>query len=158
MSELAEIYLGMRNQFLTTAPEDVGGSAPVYALLFEVEASGTIVTTAATAAGDASVYFSKGGGAIGGIGIPEVREAAKSLVELAGTLFDRAEPSADTAPPNRGEVSLILLTEGGPRVLRAAIASKFQPGDPLLAMVRDSNALAAMLLRARPAATMAKPA
>src|SRR5437763_9641376 len=84
MSEMAEIYLGLRNQFLSTAPEQVGGSAPVYALLFEVEASGTIVTTAATAAGDASVYFSKGGGAIGGIGIAEVRDAAKALLALGG--------------------------------------------------------------------------
>jgi hypothetical protein len=157
MSEMADIYLGLRNQFLATAAADVDGGAPAYALLFEVEANGTIVTTAATTAGDASVYFSKGGGAIGGIGIAAVRDAAKALVALGGTLFDRTEPTADTAPPGLGEVSLILLTDGGPRVLRAAIASKFQPGDPFLAMVRDSNALTTMLLRARPAATAAKP-
>jgi hypothetical protein len=88
MSEMADIYLGLRNQFLATAPEHVDGGAPVYALLFEVDASGTIVTTASTAAGDASVYFSNGGGANGGIGIAEVRHAAKALVALAGTLFD----------------------------------------------------------------------
>src|SRR5438309_1542477 len=157
MTEMADIYLGLRSRFLATAPEQVGGGAPVYALLFEVEASGTIVTTAATAGGDASVYFSKGGGAIGGIGIAEVRDAAKALVALGATLVDRTEPAADMAPPGRAEVSLILLTDGGPRVLRAAIASKFQPSDPLLTMVRDSNALTTMLLRARPVATAAKP-
>jgi|1186.fasta_scaffold81379_1 hypothetical protein len=158
MTEMADIYLGLRSQFLATAPAEVDGGAPVYALLFEVEANGTIVTTAATAAGDASVYFSKGGGAIGGIGIAEVRDAAKALVASAAALLDRTEPTTITAPPSPGELSLILLTDRGPRVLRAAIASKFQPGDPLLTMVRDSGALTTMLLRAPPAATAVGPA
>src|SRR5438874_9737352 len=81
----AEVYRELRSHALGVGPEDdgvelPGGENQPYGVLMETGYPNGVATLVAFASGDASLYFSTGGGIIGGIGHEAVRVAAQHLV------------------------------------------------------------------------------
>jgi hypothetical protein len=153
MSSAGDVYLGLRQVFLQTQRSNLepGNYPDVYGLLFEAASPAGVVSLATTAQGDASVYQSTGGGAIGGIGNPEAREAAKAIVSLGAQLIDRASLGRDTAPPEAGQISVALLTDAGVKSFRVDASTRFLATDPLVELIRQAGALVTLMMRARPA-------
>jgi hypothetical protein len=73
------------------------------------------VSVVAFKSGDASLYFSNGGGSLGGIGHETVREAAKKLVAAAAEQALSLPVEADFPLPQTGEVRFSVLTARGVR-------------------------------------------
>jgi hypothetical protein len=122
----ADTYLALREVAFSTRSEDVEvqarpGVERAYGVIVEFWEGGEIVTVVAFASGDASLYFSKGGGMIGGRREPLVASAAGSLVaeaqvQLADAPLVKAYPT-----PDPGSVTVYVLTTAG---LRGAQASQ----------------------------------
>jgi hypothetical protein len=116
-TEARAMYEGLRSQALSTTAQDIGVAAelPAYGALMEFLIDGDTVTVAAFATGDGSIYFSPGGGMIGGIEIPTVADAAKQLVAAAGQVAADL-PKVDSFPrPEGAEIRFYILTPDGVR-------------------------------------------
>jgi hypothetical protein len=119
-------YLALREVAFSTHSEDVEvqatpGAERAYGVIVEFWQGDQIVTVVAFASGDSSLYFSKGGGMIGGRLEPLVSSAAGSLVadaqiQLADVPLVKAYPT-----PDPGSVTVYVLTTAG---LRGAQAPK----------------------------------
>jgi hypothetical protein len=72
-----------------------------------------IATVVAASDGSASVYFSSGGGNIGGRGQEPIRRAAQKAVEVAVGVQPLAHLTETFPLPQRGEVNFYLLTDSG---------------------------------------------
>jgi len=75
-----EVYLGLRNIWFTTKPEDLGitfesESKVPYAIVMDMGINGDTATIVSSITGDESMYTSTGGGIIGGIDHENVRKA-----------------------------------------------------------------------------------
>jgi hypothetical protein len=149
MTAATDIYLGLRQTFLETRRDNLapGDYPEVFGMLFEAASPAGFVSLATTAQGDASVYQSTGGGAIGGIGNPEAREAAKALVAMANDLSARAEFGNDLSPPAQGQLSVALLTDAGVKSFRIDSAEKFLPTDPVVQLITKAGGLVKIMMR-----------
>ena len=72
-----------------------------------------VVTVTAFSDGSASVYFSTGGGLIGGGGQPQIADAARRAVEVAASAQAGMRMAAHYPLPAPGEVTFHLLTDDG---------------------------------------------
>ena len=111
-------YLALREVAFSTKPEDVEikrtAAEQVYGVIVEFQAEGGLVTAVGFASGDASVYYSTGGGKIGGRREALVAGAAKSLVAQAQVQLTDL-PSVQAYPtPEPGRVRVYALTTNGP--------------------------------------------
>lgn len=142
MTDPQTVYRDLRARFLELEPP-AGTSArgAPYAILLEVGTAAVTSSVAATAAGDASLYLSNGGGMIGGRGVPEARESAKRMVAIAAQLAERCTAIDEAASPRVGEIALHLLTAQGICSLRQPVSDKFLPDDPIVALLREQGAL-----------------
>jgi hypothetical protein len=115
----AEMSANLRRQALDMPPFDADASAnEPYGLISEFLQGETVVTMTAFSTGDASLYFSTGGGVLGLIGKPEVAELARSTVDALAPLLPELERSDATDPPGSGDYCFYVLTPGGRRVCR----------------------------------------
>ena len=80
---------------------------------------GGVATLVAFATGDASLYFSTGGGVIGGVTHENVARAARHFVSTAQGYTDGMETVTVTPLPDPGEVRFYLLTPQGPLAAEA---------------------------------------
>ena len=92
-----EMYLGLRKLALETSPTMIGlpsdlASSQPYGILMEIGLSNGVATLTSFASGDASLYFSRGGGILGGIADESIHNAAKRFVTLVASYVDRMEP------------------------------------------------------------------
>ncbi|RZJ28998.1 MAG: hypothetical protein EON85_07840 [Brevundimonas sp.] len=111
------MYAGLRSQALSTTAAEIGVATtlPAYGALIEFLIDGETVTLVAFATGDGSLYFSPGGGMIGGIEIPAVADAAKAFVTAAGGIAPTL-PKTETFPHPQGEeIRFYVLTSEGVR-------------------------------------------
>lgn len=152
-TEATPVFLGLREQFLETRRDDLVGlnpTDPVYAAMIESVANGIVVSTAVSGVGDASFYSSNGGGGLGGIKVPAIRQLAKDCLAAARAMIDRTEPIVGVPSlPASNEFSLILLTDEGLRQLRLKTDAKVGPNDPLIQLSRAAGAVVQALLDAR---------
>jgi hypothetical protein len=114
----ADIYLVLRSRVLQTDPHQVGLSPSaemptVWGVLAEFGAAGSIVTLVCLADGTTSVYFSTGGGILGGGGHPEVAAATIQLVTLAEGLYDKMTPTTEFPLLVQGMTQFYVLTYSG---------------------------------------------
>jgi hypothetical protein len=70
--------------------------------------------------GSASLYFSGGGGAIGGQGRPAINAAAKRLVETAKEVVTKLAPATTHPLPAAGRIRFSVFTAAGVRAAEAA--------------------------------------
>jgi hypothetical protein len=89
--------------------------------------------------GSASLYFSTGGGHLGGQGTPSINAAAKSLVET-GRAFAEAWPVVKEHPlPSPGRVRFSILTSAGVRAAEVAEEELEGGGSPLYPLFKAAH-------------------
>jgi len=117
-SQGEDVFECLRGLALGTTPERLGLSLPadeavVYGVVMDWAVGNGVATTVAFSTGDASLYFSSGGGIIGGGGHEGVGVAARRLVEEAQSCLGKAAKSDSTPLPGKGEVRFYLLANTG---------------------------------------------
>jgi len=99
---------------LETERSERAGSEPIsFGLIHEFRQRDVLVTLAAFRTGDLSLYFSNGGGILGGIKHEKVAELVRKTIPLLGPLTPQLERSDDIEPPNAGEITFTILTDKG---------------------------------------------
>ena len=138
----AEIAAHLRRQALEMPPFDAGAAADKpYGFITEFRQGETVLTVTAFATGDASLYFSTGGGIIGLVGKPEVAALARSTVEALGPLVKQLERSNAIDPPGSGDFCFYALTPGGRRTCRINAGGTAPRDGPEVKLIRLSGAL-----------------
>src|SRR6185369_7348979 len=113
--ETAKIYDGLRTQILQFTAERLGTGANqrVLAVLMETGYPEAVATLAAVVDGSASLYFSNGGGIIGGGEKPGPNAAARKLVAQAAK-FEAACALATEFPlPQKAHTRFYIITQSG---------------------------------------------
>jgi hypothetical protein len=131
----------LRRRALDMPPLNGGESEEPYGLVTEFVQGQTVVTLAAFATGDASLYFSTGGGIIGGIGKRALAELARTTVESLAPLVAQLERSDATDPPQPGEFCFYVLTPGGRRICRVRASGTAPANGPEVKLIRLGGAL-----------------
>ena len=115
--EVAEIYNDLRNQVLQLNPDVIGQAdgdeSTVLAVLMETGYPEAVATLVAVSDGTASLYFSNGGGIIGGGEHEPVRKVCGEFVTFAQNFVPKSEMT-DTFPlPKQDNVRCYLVTRAG---------------------------------------------
>lgn len=115
--EVADIYTDLRNQVLQHKPEAisqiVADESAVHAVLIDIGYPEAVATLIAVADGTASLYFSNGGGIIGGGEHEPVRKVSGEFITLAQQFVSHST-LIDTFPlPKKNNVRCYLVTRGG---------------------------------------------
>ncbi len=129
---LRELALSMRPDQLDLA-ENLARRA-AYGIVMDMALEEAVVTLTSFISGDASLYFSTGGGVLGGGGQAAVSEAAKAFVRLSSSCLDRAVPAPDHAVPPVGRVFFYLLTLEGVHRAEASYEDLTAGQGPLAAL------------------------
>jgi len=87
--------------------------AGVWGVLMETGYPEAAATLVALADGTASLYFSSGGGVIGGGPHPSVNAAARHLVEVSARHASELSPTTKFPLPDTGDVTFYVLTTNG---------------------------------------------
>ena len=118
-SELAEVYLSLREMALTNAAE-IEPKKGVHSMLMEFYAGGELVSLMMAADGSASLYFGNGGGQIGMGELPEIREKVFDTIEEAGKYIDKMEATNEYPIPKKRKTRFYLVTESGVQTVEVA--------------------------------------
>jgi hypothetical protein len=116
--ERAEVYAKLRKQALRMTPRLLGikttpdGVQP-YGILMETGYPEAVATLTSFSSGDASLYFSKGGGVIGGIGHEPVRAAARQFVASSHDFLPAMVKTTAYPLPVVGQTRFYILTTKG---------------------------------------------
>jgi len=108
-----EVYQGLRSMALSVRPEPLGVEVGVdepYVVLMEFMVGEHSMTLVSVIDGSASMYFSTGGGNIGGGKHDTIRDAAQQMIALAGTLLDEMEVAYEFPLPSPGSVTFYVVT------------------------------------------------
>jgi len=113
-----ETYTGLRNLALTAKASDffkVGliGKHGVYGVLMEMGLPEGNVTLATFITGDVSLYFSTGGGMLGGIGYEKVSNAAIEFNKKADEFVPQSKKTTVFPSPSVGKTIFYILTKDG---------------------------------------------
>jgi hypothetical protein len=111
-----DIYRDLRNQILNLTVDDFQLShesdQPI-AILMETGYPEAVATLVATADGSASLYFSSGGGTIGGGEHESVRAAAVSFLQTASHFESDMQKTESFPLPRQAAVRFYLVTTNG---------------------------------------------
>jgi hypothetical protein len=103
----ARLLRGTASQF------SVQPVAGVWGVLMETGYPEAAATLVALGDGTASLYFSSGGGVIGGGPHPSINAAARRLVEIAGRHVSELSPTTEFPLPGNGDVRFYVLATTG---------------------------------------------
>jgi hypothetical protein len=119
---------GPRSKFGLAAP-----STPTepWGVLMDWGVRNGTATVVASSDGSASVYFSSGGGYIGGKGQEPIRAAAQKAVEIARTVKLPERPTAIYPLPETHGVFFYFLTDAGVFIFRTSEQELNSPAHPL---------------------------
>src|SRR5689334_20306335 len=112
--ENKEIYEGLRAKALAVKANDIGfqpnaeGPQP-YGVLMDMSQPRAVVTLVSFITGDASLYFSSGGGMLGGIQHESVRRAAVELVALSQGFLPHFNQVTAFPGPAEGAIRFYIL-------------------------------------------------
>ena len=106
------------------------GLARSFGLIHEFRQGDVVVTMAAFRTGDLSLYFSSGGGILGGIQHEKVAEMVRKTVPLLAPLAPQLERSDDFKEPAPGEVCFYILTTKGRYCSRLSSMPAHDPANP----------------------------
>ena len=118
-----EAYLGLRAMALGASPDELGISRDVYSQAFgiivELEYPEGVATLVVMGEGSTSLYFSGGGGVIGGGEHESVRQASARLLSLAQEYAEAAEAETESPLPSKGLARFVFLAYDGRRATQA---------------------------------------
>ncbi len=100
-------------------------------------------TVVALADGNASVYFSSGGGMIGGYAHESIREAAMACVRMSAELETELAPASDRRLPVPDETIFYVLTDAGVLTAHAPEDDLGEKRHPLWPMFHAAHAVIA---------------
>jgi hypothetical protein len=117
-AEPAEIYAELRNQIFKLNPKEVGilqtkGTPNVWGLLMETGYPEAVVTLVSLVDGTTSLYFSNGGGIIGGGEHAAVARSTKAFITAAEKNYQQMNPTEAFPLPTVGRVKFYVLTFSG---------------------------------------------
>ena len=120
----SEVSDELRAMVLNLDPKDIGLTKedyphPVFALVMETGYPEGSFTLSSVADGSTSLYFSNGGGIIGGGEHENVSEASNYLLSGAQHFFDKAKMVTDFPKPEAGNVIFYFITFDGVRSYKA---------------------------------------
>jgi hypothetical protein len=131
-----DVYVGLRNTMLQGPRSKFGLAAPStptepWGVLMDWGVRNGTATVVASSDGSASVYFSSGGGYIGGKGQEPIRAAAQKAVEIARTVKLPERPTAIYPLPETHGVFFYFLTDAGVFIFRTSEQELNSPAHPL---------------------------
>jgi hypothetical protein len=135
-SEPKDIYIGLRNTMLQGSRSKFS-LAPAakpnepWGVLMDWGMRNGTATVVVAADGSASVYFSSGGGYLGGIGQEPIRRAAQKAVEVARAVQLPSQPTTAYPLPEMHGVFFYFMTDAGVFVLRTSEQELNSPSHPL---------------------------
>jgi hypothetical protein len=112
----------LRAQILRAGPDELGiqpSQNEAYVAVMDIAYPKAVISLVTASTGDASLYFSTGGGVIGGVGHDTVRKAATAFVEAAGAEVTLLKETTDQSQPPVGHVRFLVRSSAG---LRSATA------------------------------------
>jgi hypothetical protein len=122
----APVMMQLREQLLRSSPAELGitprGKKP-YVAVMDIAYPNAVVSVVTASSGDASIYFSTGGGIIGGIGHEDVRRAAIAFVKATGRERTLLTPTTESGHPPVGQVRFFTRAVDG---LRSATVAENQ--------------------------------
>jgi len=112
------VYSGLRHQALSTNRSEVGiaaptTDAPVWGTLMETGYDSVTVTLAALSDGSTSLYFSNGGGVIGGHSHEGVRRANSAFIKQANHSLPDLKRCETFPIPEPAHTVFYVLTDSG---------------------------------------------
>ena len=108
--DTAEIYLSLRQQIFDLPKTNADfGQTDRWAILMETGLEDACHTLVAVSDGSASLYFSNGGGIIGGGQHPEGAAAAKAFLELSQKFDSRLNRSIERPLPRPGMIRFYIV-------------------------------------------------
>jgi hypothetical protein len=150
-AEPAEIYANLRNRIFKLNPKEVGilqtrETPNVWGILMETGYPEAVVTLVSLADGTTSLYFSNGGGMIGGGTHATLARSAKAFVATAEKYFQQMDLTKAFPLPTVGRVRFYVLTFSGALTLdvdenelgdgRHALSPLFYSGQDVIAQFR----------------------
>lgn len=149
-----EVTRELRERALTIPPTELGvvsgpGHVKVWAVLMETGYAEAVVSLICLADGTTSLYFSNGGGVIGGGQHKPVRTAADKLIALVDARPDELEVTGTYPMPAVGRVRFYARTFDGVRTAEAdeqdlgrgrhALSPLFHAAHAVITAVREST-------------------
>lgn len=139
-------YVRLRNRAFSATPEQLGlslkgGKTAVYGVVMDWDVGGGIATLVAFQTGDASMYFSGGGGLIGGGQHASVNKAAKIFVKKAQEYFEKTSKAEATPLPEKNCITFYLLTNKGKFAAQELLKNFDNSTSPWLELFEEGNNL-----------------
>ena len=108
-------YMELRERAFGVTRDMLSASAPgkPWGVIMETGFPEGSFTVVALADGNASVYFSSGGGMIGGQAHDDIRDAAMACVRMSAVLESELAPASDHRLPAADETIFYVLTDAG---------------------------------------------
>ena len=117
MMENKESNLGLRELAFNAKLADLKinpiGDYGIYGVIMEMGYPQGFITLACFITGDASVYFSNGGGMIGGVGREPVRNASLTFVRCSPNFITQFRKTEEYPYPSLGKTTFYILTKDG---------------------------------------------
>jgi hypothetical protein len=136
-------YNELRNMALGRTAEEfdinIVDKDEVYGLIMDWNIGSGIVTLVTYNTGDASMYYSSGGGVIGGVQNENVNKAAKQLVHLANEYSKEAEKSTIYPLPEKECLTFYFLKPDSKYFKQEKIDNFENKSSKLLPMFEEAN-------------------
>ena len=114
--EVADVFMGLRKQVLELKPDAIDQTgvdeSDVIAVLMETGYPEAVATLIAVTDGTSSLYFSNGGGIIGGGEHQPVRDVAKSFIAMANEYVSKRSAATTYPLPRKEYVRFYIVTAG----------------------------------------------
>lgn len=113
-----EVYVGLRKQAFEFTPENLGnvqtiGDHQIYGVFMEIGFPEAVVTLVTFVTGDASLYFSNGGGVVGGGAHESVGKSVLQFSKKADQFVRDCKKTTIYPTPIQGQTIFYILTQQG---------------------------------------------
>lgn len=144
-----DVYHNLRNRALNVTTAELGldrdPKAPIHAVIMETGYPEAIATFACFRDGTASLYFSTGGGVIGGGQQESVRNACFEMLSItnqyAQDFIAACDPVSTFPLPGKGEVFFYLVTSDAVYQAQCAEDALAEQRDPFSALFNNCHAV-----------------
>jgi hypothetical protein len=127
----------LRDSILKMEPQGSGrrGEEPA-TIIMDFYVGDTVVSVMSASTGDASIYFSTGGGIIGGGAHESVRDAAQAFARAAAAQRAQMTRVTEHPYPEKGKVRFYLRTHDGLQMAETTDADLASGENPLSSLYR----------------------